>query len=136
MSWRPTDNQRRALEYARETVWDFSVTDLAEDVGINRRTYYKWFETAHFRRWWQEQWDRFFAPKMGKLWAKLFAAACGENNNCSAQHAKLIIARFDRGPAPNGKNGNGNGKDNGKESKPPVKTYINVDVERVTKRER
>ncbi len=122
--WRPTERQRRALEYAREALWDYSVTELAAAVGVHRRTYYKWFERAEFRAWWQGEWQRFFALKMARLWGKIFAAACGEKNNSSAAHAKLMIERFDKGLA---RNGTANGKD-----APPLKTYINVDIPRVT----
>jgi hypothetical protein len=104
-----------------EHSWDYSVKELAAKVGINRRTYYRWFETAAFRKWWQDEWERYFALRMARLWGKIFAAACGEKNNSSATHAKLIIERFDKGAAPGGDGAEG-----------VRKTYINIDIPRVT----
>lgn len=122
--WHPSDRQRRTLEYAQEAGWDYSVTDLTKEVGIGRSTYYKWFKRREFRKWWQGEWERHFALKMARLWGRIFAAACGEKNNASATHAKLIIERFEGGAGPKGRGGD--------EEARPLKTYVNVNVPRVT----
>jgi len=122
--WSPSGRQRRALDYAREAGWDYSVTDLTKSVGIGRSTYYRWFRKRAFREWWQSEWERHFALKMARLWGRIFAAACGEKNNASATHAKLIIERFDKGVGPKANGADGEAK--------PLKTYINVNVQKVT----
>ncbi len=110
-----------ALEYAREASWDYSVTDLAKAIGMARSSYYKWFERREFRQWWRHEWERYFVLRMARLWGRIFAAACGDKNNASATHARLIIERFDGGaPAGTG------------EAEQPLKTYVNVTMADVT----
>lgn len=122
--WRPSDRQRMALDHAQDAGWDYSVTELTKKVGIARSTYYKWFEKRDFREWWRREWERHFALKMARLWGRIFAAACGEKNNASATHAKLIIERFDRSAPRKGRGGD--------DQAPPLKTYVNVNVPKVT----
>ncbi len=124
-NWQPTQKQRRALRYAREHAWDYQVTEMATEIGIARRTYYKWFETAGFRDWWQREWERFFAIRMGRLWGRVFAAACGEERKPFQAYAKLLIERFDRGWEPR------SSREQPDAPEERLKTYVNVNVEKV-----
>lgn len=125
--WKPNLNQRRAMKCARAAGWQYDVADFCRDVGIGVQTYYGWFKSEEFRRWWRAEWERLFVERVSEVWMKVLASACGQKNNCSQAHAKLILERFDKEYGLKGETGGG-GPDE------PLKAYLNLDVAQVAGR--
>ena len=97
--WKPTENMAALLRALREANYDISVTDACQAAGISRQAYYQWFETPEFRAWWEENLDRYFALRRGRVMGALARSAEGERVEGAADR-KLFLERYDQGYAP------------------------------------
>lgn len=101
--FRPTDNMRELLAAMQQHDYACTITDACRTVGINRRTYYKWFDRPAFVTWWTEQQERHFALAAGRVQAATLKAATTDDAPGSATDRKLFLERFDARFAKRGK---------------------------------
>ena len=123
-NWQPCENQIAALKLVQESDYELSVTALCKAVGIARMTWYDYWETAAFVEWWTHAFEKHFAGRLPQVYAALHQSAKGARPAVNTQAAKLLMERFDKGYAPRTRSDvqvDGN-----------LKTYVNVDVKRVT----
>ena len=125
-TWKPNDNQIKALEYVREKQYKHSVTALAEHLGLSRQAIYQWNECRQFVIWWGKRRNEFYATQLPSVYDHMFDRATGADAKGSVADAKLILERFDGDYTPRMRQ-EVTGADGA-----PVKTYVNVDVDRVT----
>ena len=122
---------RRALEVAQASDYEISIVDLCGEIDLNRRTWYEYFDNPTFVKWWNEQVERHFGLKLPGVYRALQRAAEGEDGICNrvrSSAAKLLLERFDRGYAPKTRQEHS--------GEVPLKTYINVNVDRAVGREK
>ena len=122
--WQPCQNQLGILKLAQEGDYELSVTALCKGVGIARQTWYEYWETPAFVKWWTHAFEKHFAGRLPHVYAALDQAARGNRPAVSTSAAKLLMERFDEGYAPKTR------ADVKVDS--TQKTYVNVDVKRVT----
>ena len=128
-NWRPNDNQKAALEYAREVQYQTRVTKLAEQLGITKQAIYGWNDCKEFVEWWAKHRQKFFETRLDHIHAAIYARATGLSAKGSTQDAKLFLERFDEDYVPASRKeltGGGGGA---------VKAYVNVNVDEVVGRE-
>ena len=125
-NWTPSQNQLKALDYAREREYIANVTKMAEYVGISRQAIYQWNECESFVIWWARKRNEFFGSRLDHIHGMMYARATGRTKKGSFPDAKLFLERFDRQYTPRMRQ-EVTGADGA-----PVKTYVNVDVDRVT----
>ena len=97
--WEPTDCQRALLKVYQDADYQISVTDACSKAGINRVTYYAYWETAGFREWWIAEASKFFGRDLPKVLQNLRsgAAAVFDKDTPKPDSAlvKLFLERFD-----------------------------------------
>jgi len=91
VDWEPTENQEKALAFAWDHDYDFTVSALCEQVGVSRTAWYHWQETPAFLDWWAEGREAHAVQNLPKVWsAMLRKAEAGD-----VRAARLVMERFD-----------------------------------------
>jgi len=121
--WQPCANQLAALKLIQESDYELSVTALCQGVGIARATWYEYWDTVPFVKWWNAACEKHFAGRMPQVYAAVTQSALGNRPGVNTRAAKLLAERFDEGYAPKTR------ADVKVDS--TQKTYVNVDVARV-----
>ncbi len=100
--FQPNENQKRVLEAFQEGDFTISVVDVCQAAGISRSAYYLWFQDAGFRRWWNNEADRWAALQRPRIIGAMVAAATGPcpASRGSAFDRKLFLERYDEGYSP------------------------------------
>lgn len=62
----PSDNQLKWFNTA-VAVASKSPTEIADELGMARETFYKWMKDPKFRAWWEEQWATYYQNMKHKL---------------------------------------------------------------------
>ena len=123
-NWEPNDNQLAALEYIRDKEYLVNVSEMARTIGISRQAIYQWNSCADFVKWWGAKRQEHFGSRLDHVHGMVYARATGRSKKGSVQDAKLFLERFDTAYAPRTR---ADVQVDG-----TVKTYVNVDVKRVT----
>ena len=98
--WEPTENMMSFVRYLKERDYDSTVTAACKEVGIARESYYDWFDNPTFRDWWQDEIDRHFALRRGRVLGALFKGATSDNAPGNPTDRRLFLERYDVGYAP------------------------------------
>ena len=93
-NFNPTENQQKALALAQGWNWDFTVTMLCRETGINRVSYYDWMKTPRFRIWWADAQDRYFLLQRNKVVDALIKQATGERDKGNTAAQKLFLELY------------------------------------------
>lgn len=100
----PSESQRRLLTVVQEHGYGCFVRDACKEAAISRQTYYDWFHHEDFAAWWLGEQERYFALRLGRVYAALTDAATAETGPKDAKHnpaaIKLFLERFDHEYAP------------------------------------
>ena len=123
-NWKPTENMLAVLKLAQDSDYEMSVTAICKAAGIARMSWYDYWETPTFVKWWTHAFEKHFAGRLPHVYAALDQSARGNRPAVNTQAAKLLMERFDEGYAPKTR---ADVKVDGTQ-----KTYVNVDVARVT----
>ena len=124
-NWTPTANMQKALGLAQGWDWDFTVTMLCKETGINRVSYYDWMDNPRFRTWWADAQDRYFMLQRNKVVDAMIKQATGERDKGNTAAQKLYLELYVDKYAPRS-------RQDVQANVAVVKTYMNVRVDEVT----
>lgn len=66
-SFNPTRAMKRCLSVTFDLGYGASITDIAKETGINRKTWYDWLDKPGFVEWWDAQWQKHLHRSRWKL---------------------------------------------------------------------
>ena len=77
--WKPNRRQKKVLDAAQEAGANRTITQVCDDAGVPRRTFYNWLASEGFARAWDEVWRRAIVRHMPGVVAAMLAKA-GKGN--------------------------------------------------------
>jgi hypothetical protein len=99
-NWEPSENQKRVLAAAQDDGYEQTIEKMCDVAGINRRTYYRWFDDQGFLDWWQYEADKYFIRQLPRVQRAAVKASLEKGAPGSVADRKLVLERFDKGFAP------------------------------------
>ena len=100
----PREDQRRLLEVFQADGYRITSTAACDKAGVNRRTFYHWYENQGFRDWWQAAAEQYFITRLPKVYGRLLDGAAGTFDPSAPKPipamAKLFLDRFDKAFVP------------------------------------
>lgn len=105
--WQPNENQKAVLEAFLDGGFAVSVVEACQVAGISRSAYYLWFKDEGFRRWWNDQSDRWATMQRCRIVGAMVEAATSDapsrETRGSTADRKLFLERYDEGYMPKSK---------------------------------
>lgn len=84
-----TPKQRRMAEALVNPDFDGTITELCEQMGVPRRTYYNWLDNPAFREYMSSLIEKYADSELAMVWKSLL-------NQCSRGNIKAIKLYFER----------------------------------------
>ncbi len=94
----PGENQKAVLAAFEDAHYDISVAEACRKAGVDRTTFYTWFNRPGFADWWLAQANAHFGRMLPKVYADLARMSGGGEGSHGA--AKILLDRFDKGFLP------------------------------------
>ena len=80
--------------------YGLTVSEACGEAGIDRTCYYRWHQIEGFRRWWNDQTERYFSRMLPRVLSAIYKGAIEDGAGGNHADRKLFLERFDAGYAP------------------------------------